>query len=58
MKYTSTIRDAATFFKKVLGSKDKLQKMIANQLDEPARAFYGTHPEEEQKIAGCDQLAN
>ena len=42
----------------MLGSKDKLQKMIANQLDEPARAFYGTQPEEEQKIAGSDQLVN
>ena len=58
VKYTSTIRDAATFFKKILGSKDKLVKMVANQLEEPPRAFYGTQPEEEQKVAGNEQNAN
>ena len=48
-KYTSTIRDSATFLKKVLGSKEKFKKLMANQIDEPPRIFFGTSPEEESK---------
>lgn len=29
-KYTSMVRDAQTFFKKILGGKDKLKKLIAS----------------------------
>ena len=49
VKYTSTVRDAATFLKKVLGSREKFKKLMAGQLNEPPRIFFGTSPEEESK---------
>jgi len=33
-KYTSSIRDAQTFYKKILSGKEKYKKLIAGQLDE------------------------
>jgi len=45
-KYTSSIRDAQTFFKKILGGKEKYKKCIASQLDEAQRIFFGAQPDD------------
>jgi hypothetical protein len=49
-KYTGTIRDVQTFYKKVLGGKEKLKKHIASQLNEPARVFFGSNAEDGQNL--------
>jgi len=39
--YTAIVRSAQTFFKKILGGKEKYKKFIASQLDEAQRVFFG-----------------
>ena len=45
-KYTGLVRDAQTFFKKILGGRPKHKKYIAGQLDEAQRVFFGSLPED------------
>lgn len=45
-KYTGMVRDAQTFYKKVLGGKEKYKKFIATQLDEAQRVFFGVIAED------------
>ena len=38
-KYSSSIKDASSFLKRVLGQKEKFKKLMANQVNEPSRVF-------------------
>jgi len=39
-KYTSTVREARVFFKKILQGKEKYLKYIQDNLDEPPRFLF------------------
>lgn len=56
-KYTKEIRDAQTFFKKVLGGKEKYKKNIAGQLEDAQQVFFSALPSEPSKGADSAKVA-
>ena len=56
-KYTKEIRDAQTFFKKVLGGKEKYKKNIAGQLEDAQQIFFSAIPSEPSKGADSSKVA-